>query len=90
MDPKTVGPFFWYLFDYPVGGYPLLNRAASCREVDPPYRYGRSWIFRLPFSTRSLVLGKWEGRIEDEDSAILSATGGRIVGVSTEEIREWD
>lgn len=90
MDPKTVGPFFWYTYDYGFTGAPLINLHGSTREVDPPYRYGRAVIVRLPFSTGALVLGKWDGQLEDEDSAILTATGGRLVGVSTEEIREWD
>lgn len=90
MDPKTIGSLFWYVYDYGHTSAPLLNRHGSCREVDPPYRYGRSVILRLPLSGAALVIGKWEGQLESEDSAIYLATGGRPVGVSSEEIREWD
>lgn len=92
MEPRSIGRLFWYIFDYgQTGRYaPLINREGTTREVDPPYRYGRCLILRLPLSGQALVLGWWTGSLEDEDSAILTAMGGRLVGVSSEEIREWD
>lgn len=90
MEPRTIGSLFWYTYDYGFKDAPRLNRKGTTREVDPPYRNGRCWLLRLPFSSASLVLGRWDGRINNEDTAILTATNGRPVNVSAEEIREWD
>lgn len=92
MEPRTIGSLFWYLYDYGHTGTraPLFNWHGTTREVDPPYRYGACLILRLPLTSRALALGRWLGRLDSEDEAIYLAMGGRPVGVSSEEIREWD
>lgn len=90
MDPKTIGSFFWYTYDYGFKGAPLVNLKGTTNEVDELLRYGRCWLLRVPFTTHALVLGRWDGRFQNEDEAIVLAMGGRPVAASSEEIRTWD
>ncbi len=90
MDPKGFGPFFWYTYRYPDGlDAPLVNRQGSCREVEAPFRHGRSTLYRLPRSRWALVAGSWEGQYTSEVAALEQALKVHPADADLEDIREW-
>jgi hypothetical protein len=59
----------------------LIHRFPS-HETDAPYRWSKSWVFRLPFSTRGIVIGRWRDANRTEEEALLAAMSGRDVAMS--------
>jgi hypothetical protein len=58
-------------------------------EIEEPFRNGSCLVFRLPFTKPALVIGWW-GQEQDEDDALTAAIWGRNLGVSVDELLEWD
>jgi len=89
MEPKTFGPLFTYIIRYAQGTIlPRLDRTGWTREVEEPFRYGVSWLLRLP-GGRALVVGRWRGRYAEEEHALEGAIFGRPLHTEAEEIRRW-
>lgn len=70
-----IGPVFVHTMNYPDRNFPLVDRGET-QEIEDPYRYGRSWVIRLPWSRRALVTGRWTSQ-EPEDSALRRAIRAR-------------
>lgn len=80
---------FWLTHRFPRGTEPRLREPAETREYDPPYRYGSGTVWRIPFTLRGFVVGRWTG-VEDEDDAVWKATGGYELDASTEDVKSWN
>ena len=89
MEPKTIGPYFGYVYRYPAGKAPLINLKGWTREVEQPFRYGNAWLLRVPASRWALVVGRWAGSHQHEEQALASALDGRSLPTPAEEIRLW-
>jgi len=77
-EPHTVGTVFWHTIRYPDGLLiPLVNKSTTT-EVEPPFRTGGCRIFRVPFTNRALVVGRWKTRL-NESSVYQHALGMRIL-----------
>ena len=51
----------WFQFlVYPRRDVPLTE-VGETQESEFPWRMGKCRVFRLPFSTRAVALGKWTG-----------------------------
>lgn len=61
--------------DYPTSKFPLYDFGLT-REIDPPFRLGLSRVFRIPFTRRAIVVGKWAAALP-EDEALYGAIGAR-------------
>jgi hypothetical protein len=81
-----IGTYYWTTIRYLSKPRVLIERAES-QEIDPPFRRGVGVAFRLPFSTRGVVLGKWVAAAASESHALSYAIGGRVV--SDQEF-DWD
>lgn len=46
-------------------------------ETDYPYRWSKSLVVRLPWTTYGLVLGWWRNTDRTEEEAILAGMSGR-------------
>lgn len=68
---KEFGPIYAHLTRLQKGSS-LIHRYPT-HEIDEPFRVGSSVIFRLWPTTHALVLGRWVGRQDDEDLALLGA-----------------
>lgn len=71
--------YFVHAMAYPDRAFPLIDRGET-QEIEEPYRYGRSWVIRIPWSRHALVTGKWT-REETEDSALRRAIKARDLDV---------
>jgi hypothetical protein len=80
-----VGNFYWHLMTYPVKP-PVVIERAETQEIDDPYRFGKGWCLRLPFTRQSIVLGKWIKRYS-ESQALTNAVNGRAM--KQDEV-DWD
>jgi hypothetical protein len=58
----------------PIPNAPLLERGDT-QMAEPPYRVGKSVVFRVPFTRTTFVVGWW-GRSMDEEEALYRALGG--------------
>lgn len=56
-----------------------LYHAYPTHEIDPPYRWAVSHIFRLPFTTFGISVGRWHTATRTEEEAILAGLAGRVV-----------
>lgn len=92
VQPKSVGPLFAYLYRY-TGRvpHPVVDTRGWTREVEPPFRYGGSWLLRLPTTRWALVVGWWVGRWDAaaEEEALTSAVNGRSLSFEAKDIRQW-
>lgn len=77
-NPHTVGTVFWHTISYPDGLLiPLVNRTTTT-EVEPPFRTGKCHIFKVPFTNRGVVVGRWNMRLS-ESAAWHHALGFRVL-----------
>ena len=72
--------YFAHQMRYPSTDFPLMEPGTT-QEIEEPYRRGRSMVFRLPLTTRALVLGRW-GAPVDEDTALRHAMKARDLDVA--------
>ncbi len=56
-----------------------LYHPYPTHEIDPPYRWAVSQIFRLPFTTFGISIGRWHTATRSEEEAILAGLAGRVV-----------
>ena len=70
---------------YPVKP-PVVFERAETQEIEKPYRFGKGWCLRLPFTRKALVVGKWIKQYE-ESTALTVAINGR--GMKQDEV-DWD
>ena len=80
-----VGSFYWHTMVYPVKP-PVLFEKAETQEIEEPYRFGKGYCIRAPFTRVSLVLGKWVRRYS-ESEALTVAINGRAM---TKDEVDWD
>jgi len=75
----NVGPqHFVQYIDFPVKwGWKLAVKGWT-QEIDKPFRTAEPLIFRMPFH-KALVVGKWTGKVEDEEEALQRAIEGRVL-----------
>ena len=80
-----VGKYYWHLMVYPVKP-PVLFEKAETQEIDSPFRFGKGWALRLPFTRLSIVFGKWV-KYYSEAEALTVAINGR--SMNSDEV-DWD
>ncbi|APC46421.1 hypothetical protein HWB05_gp158 [Streptomyces phage BRock] len=61
-----------------------LYHAHPIHEIDSPYRWANSHIFRVPFTTFGLQFGRWHATHDTEEQAILASLSGREMKNATE------
>jgi ABC-type bacteriocin/lantibiotic exporter with double-glycine peptidase domain len=70
--------YFTQYIEFPVKwGWKITVRGWT-QEIDEPFRTATPFIFRLPFH-KALVLGKWTGKQDDEETALNNAIQGRAL-----------
>lgn len=74
---QTHGDYFWHSIRLKKKS-PLFHRWPTY-EAEHPYRQSNSLIFRLPWSEKGLVVGKWGKETGNEDTALLGGMGGRVM-----------
>jgi len=80
-----IGNFYWHTMVYPVKPPVVFDRAET-QEIEEPYRGGKGWAVRLPFTRLSLVVGMWKERYS-EGVALTRAINGRGI---EENAVDWD
>jgi hypothetical protein len=80
---RDIGQFYWHGIKYSVKPKEL-KEPAETQEIDPPFRFGKGYAFRLPFSRRGLVIGRWRETGFNEHEALTFAVNGR--GLTKDEI----
>lgn len=71
---------FFHTMKYPTRDFPLIDRGET-QEIEEPYRYGNSWVLRVPLSRAAFVAGKWSSQ-ENEESALRRAIRARDLDVA--------
>lgn len=66
-----------------------LLEHVNTNEIEPPFRQGRSLAIRLPFVTKTLVIGRWTAKLS-ETQALLAAVGGRVIQSNSVSLAEID
>ncbi|GAA2321323.1 hypothetical protein GCM10010149_87920 [Nonomuraea roseoviolacea subsp. roseoviolacea] len=84
MIVYQIGPFFAHGIRLAPGS-PFVHTSVTT-EAKEPFRYGRSLIVQY-WPGRAVVLGRWEGRFDDEETALLAGVHGRPDEVLDEEGR---
>lgn len=74
-ETHDIGRFFWHSISLRKKS-PIVH-TCSTHEIDPPYRWSKSLILRLPWTTYGLVLGWWRDTDRTEEQAILAGMQGR-------------
>ena len=74
-ETKDIGRFFWHPITLKKKS-PIFHTFPT-HETDYPYRWSKSLIARLPWSSRGIVLGWWRSADRDEDDAVLAGMSGR-------------
>lgn len=87
METKDFGRLFVHTIQV-VPGTRLIHRAQTV-EINEPYRYGRPFIFRLPFG-RALVVGWWRYSNWDAETALMQAVSGWGIDPYDESIDDED
>lgn len=77
-ETHDIGKFFWHTIRLEKGSA-FIHRHPT-HEIDPPFRFSNSVLFRLPLTTRGLVLGWWHTAQRTEEQAILAGMSGRELG----------
>jgi hypothetical protein len=80
-----VGNYFWHTLVYPIKPSVIFDKAET-QEIEEPFRGGKGWAIRLPFTRLAIVLGRWN-EIFSESSALTRAVVGRPM--SQDEV-DWD
>jgi len=76
---------YWHFMVYPLKPKVVFEKAET-QEIEEPYRFGKGYCLRLPFTRLSIVMGKWI-KYYSESQALTNAIVGRKM--STEEV-DWD
>ena len=80
--PKThtIGKqhFVQILSNFKVLWNGKLYVRGDTHEIEPPFRHAKPLIIRLPFNS-ALVVGKWAGVYDDEETALNFAMHGRVL-----------
>lgn len=71
---------FVHTMAYPTKKFPILDRGET-QEIEEPFRLGRSWVIRLPFSRSAVVFGHWVSE-QDETEALRRAIKVRDLDVA--------
>ena len=58
-------------------GWKMIVRGET-QEIQYPFRMSKPFMIRLPFY-RVLVIGKWVGQQQDEETALNTAIQGRVL-----------
>lgn len=69
--------------------HPLVYRSRT-QETETPFRNGASLVLRIPCTRVGVVVGRWSGRLSDEESALMAAVQGRKTEDAPAAVREWD
>ena len=80
-----VGKFYWHTMVYPIKFKGFTDKAET-QEIEEPYRAGRGYAIRIPFTKFAIVFGKW-GKAYEESYALTRALNGRAM--FQEEV-DWD
>jgi hypothetical protein len=80
-----VGNFYWHTMTYPVKPGVVFDRAET-QEIEEPYRGGKGWAIRFPFTRKAIVIGLWKARYT-EGVALTRAINGR--GIEESKF-DWD
>lgn len=80
-----VGKFYWHTLVYPVKPKVIFDRAET-QQIEHPYRFGKGWAIRLPFTRLALVLGVYVQSFS-EGEALTRAINGRAIEESK---FDWD
>jgi hypothetical protein len=76
---------FWHVMVYPLKPK-VIFETSTTQEIEHPFRFGKGWVFRIPFTRVSLVIGKWVAKYE-ESQALTNAIAGRPV---EQDEFDWD
>lgn len=74
-ETHDIGRFFFHRIGLRKNS--SIAHFFPTHEIDPPYRWSKSLILRLPWTTYGLVLGWWRDTERTEDQAILAGMQGR-------------
>ena len=70
-----LGRLFWHSIKLQKKS-PLIHRHPS-HEVEYPYRWSNSVIFRIPWCRQGLVVGLWRSTDRTEEQMLIDAMEGR-------------
>lgn len=70
--------WYWHVAWYTRRKHPF-KALESTHELEDPFRIGVSWVYSVPGFKFAFVIGCWVAQHPDEETAILTATGGRIL-----------
>lgn len=71
------GGLFWSTIRLNKGSE--LYHAFPTHEIDPPFRWAVSRIFRIPLTSFGFTFGRWHTTTRTEEQAILAGLAGREV-----------
>jgi hypothetical protein len=75
----NIGPnHFVQYIEFPVVWGAKLWVKGWTQEISPPFRTSEPLIVRMPFH-KAFVMGKWTGKVEDEEVALTRAIQRRTV-----------
>jgi len=84
-EPKEFRNFYWHMIKYPVKPKEFWEKAET-QEIDEPFRYGSGRAIRIPFTSKAVVIGKWQ-KSYTESEALTYAIRGRYV---EDDELDWD
>ena len=66
---------YTHLMEYPTKKFPVIDRGHT-QEIEYPFRAGSGLVFRIPFTRRAVVVGRWTSETPEEE-ALTGAIGAR-------------
>jgi len=76
-ETKEFKNIYWVTLNYPTKPKCFIEKAET-QEIDEPFRSGKGWAIRMPFTRKALVIGVWKTSYT-ESEALTYAIRGRVV-----------
>lgn len=89
---QDIGSVFVTTMRYPPlrrWDLPWREPEAEVREVDHPYRIGHGTAYRVPFTRRAFIVGRWADEGGEEMERIRAALQARDLEYDSEEVDQW-
>lgn len=69
MMVYKIGQYYWHTINLVPGSSRVVY--STTHEQEEPYRIGRSIVLRF-WGEKGLIIGRWTGYHDDEDSALMA------------------
>jgi hypothetical protein len=86
---KSFGPLYVDTVSYNIIGHKPLFEKGWSQETEEPFREGKCFVIRVPFTNLGVAIGTWGQPSDNPDEALRKILGSYDLDVELEEVRYW-